>query len=425
MRVPRQCFPGRGSMFRILPNEEAIKRGGTMFSRRRFLNAASAAAAGAAVFARIPNGLAATHDLVIKGGRVIDPSLRIDAIRDVAIAGSRIAAVEPDIAADGAETIDARGKLVVPGLIDIHNHAARSKEGPPLCLLDGVTAFVDAGSFGADGIDQGVANAKVGPNLGRVLINISRTGVQPGGELMDISRADVGLARGAIARHRDIIVGVKARLSNNVAGTNDLEALRRAQDAAAPFGLPVMIHIGQTFSPMRSILALLKRGDIVTHMYAPAPNGILDDSGRVLPEVLAARRRGVLFDFGNGVADHFNWDVVDRAMKQGFAPDTFSTDWNTASRTTGVVDFPNVMSKFLMFGMPLDQVIACATVNAARVFEAFTDRGTLNVGAPADVAVLELREGAFEFVDNYQGKRTGKQRLFPVATVLGGKKAPA
>jgi len=122
-----------------------------------------------------------------------------------------------------------------------------------------------------------------------------------------------------------------------------------------------MIHIGQTFSPMRSILPMLKRGDIVTHMYAPAPNGILDDSGRVLPDVLAARRRGVWFDFGNGVTDHFNWDVVERAMKQGFAPDTFSTDWNTASRTTGVIDFANVMSKFLTFGMPLDQVIARAT----------------------------------------------------------------
>ena len=211
------------------------------------------------------------------------------------------------------------------------------------------------------------------------------------------------LARGAIARHRDVIVGVKARLSNNVAGTNDLEALRRAQEAAAPFNLPVMIHIGQSVSPMRAILALLKRGDIVTHMYAPAPNGILDDNGRVFPEVLAARRRGIVFDFGNGVADHFNWDVVERAMKQGFWPDTFSTDWNTMSRTTGVVDFPNVMSKFLMFGMPLDQVIARATVNAARVFEAFDDRGTLNVGAPADVAVLELKEGIVRVPRQLQG----------------------
>ena len=393
-----------------------------MLTRRQLLGTAAAAAV---LAAPVSNALAATYDLIIKGGHVIDPSLRINEVRDVAISGGRIAAVEANMAPDSAaEMIDARGKIVAPGLVDIHTHAARSKEGPPLALLDGVTGWVDAGSFGADGIDQAVANAKAGPNLGRILINISRLGVAPGGELMDLSRADVDLARGAIARHRDAVIGVKARLSNNVAGSNDLEALRRAQEAAAPFGLPVMIHIGQTVSPMRAILALLKRGDIVTHMYAPAPNGILDDNGRVLPEVLAARRRGIWFDFGNGVADHFNWEVVERAMKQGFWPDTFSTDWNTQSRTTGVIDFPNVMSKFLMFGMPVDRVIARATVNAVRIFEAFRDHGTLNVGAPADVAVLELRDGTFEFLDNYGNKRIGRQRLFPIATVIGGKRAP-
>jgi dihydroorotase len=242
---------------------------------------------------------------------------------------------------------------------------------------------------------------------------------------MDLSRVRVDLARGAIARHRDVVVGVKARLSADVAGANDLEALRRAQAAAAPFNLPVMIHVGQNYSPMRAILALLKRGDIVTHMYAPPPNSILDDQGRLFPDVTAARRRGVVFDFGNGINGHFNWDMVERATRQGFWPDTFSTDWSVTSRTTGVVDFPNVMSKFLMFGMPLSQVVACATVNAARVFPAFDDRGTLNIGAPADIAVLELREGTFEFLDNYNGKRNGKQRLFPVAAVFDGKPAPA
>jgi dihydroorotase len=233
------------------------------------------------------------------------------------------------------------------------------------------------------------------------------------------------LARGAIARHRDVVVGVKVRMSENVADTNDLEALRRAQEAVAPFHLPVMIHVGQNFSPVRAILPLLKRGDIVTHMYAPPPNSILDDQGRLVPDVLAARRRGVIFDFGNGVNGHFTWDMVERAMKQGFWPDTFSTDWSVTSKTTGVVDFPHVMSKFLMFGMSMSQVIACATVNAARVFPAFDDRGTLNVGAPADVAIMELRDGAFEFVDNYKGNRTGKQCLFPIATVLNGKRTPA
>jgi dihydroorotase len=382
-------------------------------------------AAGAALLARIPSAFAATYDLIIKGGRVIDPSAGLDAIRDVAIAGGKIAAVEANIADNAAETIDARGKVVAPGLIDIHVHAGRSKEGPPMCLQDGVTGWVDAGTGGADNMDAVAAVARGAPQIGRCLVNIARTGViTPTGELHDIAAANVALAQGAIARNRDVIVGVKARLSNNVAGPNDLEALRRAQEAAAPFNLPVMIHVGQNFSPLRSILALLKRGDIVTHMYAPGMNGIIDDKGILLPNVMAARRRGVIFDFGNGVADHFDWDTVEKATKQGLWPDTFSTDWNTTSKSSGVVDLPNVMSKFIMFGMPLSQIIASATVNPARCFPSFDDRGTLNVGAPADVAIMELREGSFEFLDNFKGTRTGRQRLFPSETVLAGKRVP-
>jgi dihydroorotase len=392
-----------------------------MMNRRQFV---SAAAASAALFARVPNARAATYDLIVKGGRVIDPSVGLDAVRDVAVAAGKIAAVEANITADATQTIDARGKIVTPGLIDIHTHAARSKDGPPLALKDGVTGWVDAGSAGADNVDEMAAIARKAPQIGRLLVNIARTGVTAGGELMDLSRVRVDLARGAIARHRDVVVGVKARLSESVAGANDLEALRRAQAAAAPFNLPVMIHVGQNYSPMRAILALLKRGDVVTHMYAPPPNSILDDQGRLFPEVTAARRRGIIFDFGNGAGGHFNWDMVERATRQGFYPDTFSTDWNAMSRQNPmVVDFPNVMSKFLMFGMTLSQVVACATVNAARVFPAFDDRGTLNIGAPADIAVLELREGTFEFLDNYNGKRNGKERLFPVAAVFDGKPA--
>jgi dihydroorotase len=388
-----------------------------MMNRRQFVGAA-----GAALLAGVSKARAAVYDLIIKGGRVIDPSVELDAVRDVAIAGGSIVTVAENIAGDATQTIDARGKIVAPGLIDIHTHAARSKEGPPMALLDGITGWVDAGSGGADNIDRMAAVARTSPQIGRVLVNISRVGVAPGGELHDINLANVALAQGAIVRNRDVVIGVKARLSENVAGPNDLEALRRAQEAAAPFNLPVMIHIGQSVSPMRAILPLLKRGDIVTHMYAPAPNGILDDQGRIFPDVTAARRRGVLFDFGNGVADHFDWATVERAVKQGFWPDTFSTDWNVMSKTTGVVDFPNVMSKFLMFGMPLNEVIARATVNSARVFSSFDNRGTLNVGAPADIAIMELREGTFEFQDNYKGTRTGRQRLFPAETVLAGKR---
>ena len=364
-------------------------------NRRRFLYAA---AGGTALISGLSRAFAQapTYDLIIRGGRVIDPSLRIDRISDVAIAEGRIAAVDTTIAGNTTATVDARGKLVVPGLIDIHTHAARTKEGPGLVLSDGVTAWIDAGSQGADRIADPVAIARTSPQLGRVLVNIGRAGILPDGDTMDITRADVGALRDAIAKHRDLVVGVKARLSREVAGENDDEVMRRAQEVATSFNLPLMIHMGQTRSPLARLFERLKPGDIVTHMFAPPPNSIVDDNGRILPEVLAARRRGVWFDVGNGQTGHMRWDIIERIMKAGFWPDTFSTDWNVNSPTTGVIDFPNCMSKLFGFGMTVSEAIARATINAARAFEVFRDRGTLNVGAVADIALLELREGNFD-----------------------------
>jgi dihydroorotase len=361
-------------------------------------------------------------DVVIKGGRVIDPSLRLDAVRDVGIAAGRIVAVEPTLAAEAATTLDARGKLVVPGLIDIHTHAGRDMAGPSMLLRDGVTGWIDAGSAGADGIDAVVAVARAAQQPGRVLINIGRAGIVPDGDTKNLALADVGAARAAIDRHRGYVVGVKARLTASVTGATDVEVLERTVEAAGE--LPVMIHMGQSASSLTRLLPLLRTGDIVTHLFAPPPNAILGDDGRILPEVLAARRRGVVFDVGNGVRDHIRWDLVEQIMRQGFWPDTISTDWNVMSRTTGVVDLENCMSKLLNYGMSVADVVACATVNAARTFDVFRDRGTLNVGAPADVAVLELRDGEFEFLDNYDNTIKGRQRLFPSETIFGGARVP-
>ena len=163
-------------------------------------------------------------------------------------------------------------------------HAARVKDGPAICLADGVTGFIDAGSQGADRIDDVVTITRTAPQPARVLINIGRAGIVPNGDTMDLSGADVGAARAAIEKHRDVIVGVKARLSREVAGANDYEVLRRAQDIVGPLNLSVMIHMGQTTSPLDRLFGLLKAGDIVTHMFAPPPNGIVDDRGRILPE---------------------------------------------------------------------------------------------------------------------------------------------
>jgi len=393
-----------------------------MVSRRQFLSTAAAASAALAADSRVFATQPSKYDILIKGGRVIDPSVRLDAIRDVAISAGRIAAVDANIAGEAVDTIDARGKLVVPGLLDIHTHTARSPEGPAMVLEDGVTGWIDAGSQGADHIADPIAIAKASPQSGRVLINIGRGGLLPDGDTMDLARADVAAAREAIAKNREFIVGVKARLSRDVAGTNDREVLRRAQEVASAFNLPVMIHMGQTTSPLPALFDLLKRGDIVTHMFAPPPNSIVDDTGHILPAVLSARRRGVWFDVGNGQTGHMRWDTVGAIMKAGFWPDTFSTDWGSNSRRTGVVDLPNCMSKFFGYGMTVADAVACATLNPSRVFPLFNDRGTLNVGAPADVAVLELREGSFEFLDNYKGTITGTRRLFPFATVLAGKR---
>jgi len=391
-------------------------------NRRRFLYTATAGLSALAGMSSERALALDRHDLIIRGGRVIDPSVGLDAIRDVGISQGRIAAVRANLTAEANDVIEARGKLVVPGLLDIHTHVGRLAESPGQVLKDGVTGWIDAGSQGADHIDDVIKVARASVQPGRVLINIGRAGILTEGDTMDLSRADVAAARAAIAKNRDFIVGVKARLSDTVAGKNDYEVLRRAQEVASGFNLPVMIHMGQTVSPLSKLLPLLKRGDIVTHLFAPAPNGILDEKGRILPEVLAARKRGVWFDVGNGVTGHIRWDVVDTVMKQKFWPDTISTDWNTNSPTTGVIDLPNCMSKYLDYGMTVPQVVACVTTNASKVFPVFKTRGTLRAGAPADVAVLELRDGTFEFLDNYNNKISGRRRLFPSETVLAGKR---
>ena len=388
-----------------------------MPTRRHLLHAAAVTAFGAARAAR---AFAARYDLLIRGGRVVDPAGRRDGIADVAISQGRIAAVGRDLPlAEAAAVLDARGRIVTPGLVDIHVHI--DGEMPPAhCLSTGVTALCDGGSRGADNVGELLRLAAAAPNQVRLLLNLGRTGLGATGELLDLANADVAAARRVVDAHPGVIVGIKARLSRNAAGVHDLDAVRRAHAITVPTKLALMVHIGQTVSPLPAILALLRPGDIVTHMYAPPPHGMLDTDGRVLPEVREARARGILFDVGNGRSGHFTWDVAERALQQDFLPDTISSDLTAPGRSDRVFDFPTVLSKFLMLGMPLDQVIARATVNAARALPPFRAVGTLEVGAAADVAVFELRDGAFEFVDNDRTPRAGRQLLVPVAVVVRG-----
>lgn len=387
-----------------------------MPSRRQFLLAGVAGP----LIAATPK-----YDLIVQGGRVIDASQKMDRVADVAIYGGKIAAIRPRITAAGTsrtQVIDAHGMLVTPGLVDIHAHLSDPKLPPGALLGDGVTSVVDGGSCGADNVDELVKVVQSAPNRARILLNISRGGLSGGKELLDLSKADPVAARSAIERNREWVIGIKARLSRSAAGENDLEALRKARMAADPLRVPIMVHVGNTASPLPAILALLRPGDIVTHMYAPAPHGMLDDNGRVLVEVREARRRGVLFDFGSGRTEHWTWDVAERALAQDFAPDTISSDMTLAGRSDQVLNFPNVLSNFLTLGMPVENVIARATANAARAFPEFRDYGTLRVGATADLAVLEVRAGDFGFVDNYKTRRTGRRKLFATTVLVAGKR---
>jgi dihydroorotase len=388
-----------------------------MWTRRAFLTAAVVAPL------TRPSGVraAAPYDLLIKGGRVIDPAQHVDRTADVAVTAGKIAALQPNINADqAADVVDARGKLVTPGWIDLHVHVGSPELTPGALLRDGVTSMVDGGSAGADTIDALVRVTEAAPNRVRIFLNVARTGVATPGELLDIDAADVDAAKRAIEQHRIWIAGVKVRLSESVAGVHDLEALRRARQVAGP--LPVMLHVGQTHSPLPKIFNLLNPGDIVTHPYSPPPHSILTDSGRVIPEVAAARRRGVRFDVGNGRTAHITWEMVEKATRAGFWPDTISSDITGPGRTFRVFDLPTVVSKFLMLGLPLNDAIACVTSHAAASVSAFKDLGTLRTGAIADIAILELRQGEFEFVDNIDGTRTGKQKLVTSTVVMNGKR---
>ena len=278
------------------------------------------------------------YDLLLRGGRVIDPASKTSAALDVAVRAGRIARVAPSIPpSDAREVIDAAGCLVTPGLIDMHVHvydgvAPISVPADAHCIAKGVTTVLDGGSSGAHtypGFERFVI-ARAETRI-YALINISVVGQatfsteNPHGELLDLELVDPKLTAATIAKHRDRILGVKVRLTRNIAGDQDLEVLGRACAAAREAQVPVMAHIGGSNSPLRRILALLQAGDVITHAFRAGEGGILDERGVVRPEVRDARARGVRLDVGHG-ANGFSFETADRALQQGVMPDVISSD---------------------------------------------------------------------------------------------------
>jgi dihydroorotase len=360
-------------------------------------------------------------------------SQKLSAVRDLAISGHRVALIAEAIPPEQArQVLNARGKIVTPGLIDVHVHvydgvAPLGIPPDPNCIAKGVTTVLDAGSSGAHtfpGFRKYIVN--VADTRVHALLNISVVGQSTlstdnqYGELLNLAYINPELAIRTIERNRDVILGIKVRLSKNITGEHDLKVLGIAKDAAAAVKLPLMVHIGHSHSPVEQILDMLGKGDVLTHTFHGNAGGILDVGGRVLPAVRRAVQRGVNLDVGHG-AGSFSFDVCEKALAQDVLPGTISSDLHEYNVRGPVFDLATTLSKFLHLGLTLDQVIERAATNPARTFGFPQGLGTLRAGSEADIAVFSLEEGGFSFVDALKQSRIGHRKLLPVATIKAGR----
>jgi len=371
------------------------------------------------------------YDLVIRGGEVVDPSQNLRGKRDVGIRNAQIAAIEPEIApARGTQTLDATGQLVLPGLIDFHAHvlpgAGIGLSGDELVPYTGCTTYVSAGDAGAGSFAAfkhfGIASSRT-----RIFafLHISSIGLSgfPVGEMLNIDHARVDAAAKMLAENPDVLLGIKVRETLEVVGTNGLEPLKRAIAATERSGVAgarVMCHIGNAPGNLSDLLDLLRPGDVLTHSYSGAGNNTVVN-GKVLAAALEAKKRGVLIDVGHG-GGSFDYTVCEAALQQGFTPDIISSDIHTYSvNSPGKPFLPWVMSKFLNLGMPLEQVVTLATAAPAKAIGRVPKLGTLQVGAPADLSLVEIVEGPVDFVDTRQNQRKGQRYIKPVQAVKAGR----
>ena len=374
----------------------------------------------------------AQYDTLIKGGTVVDPSQGIHAPRDVAFSQGVVAAVAKEIPTwQASRVVDASGLYVTPGLVDLHVHVFEGVSflgvpPDPSCLARGVTTVVDAGSAGADTF-PGFRKYVIEVSETRILatLNISSQGMlsRAVGELDDIKWADVPRALQMIEEHRDLILGVKVRLTRNsiVSEAAGMLPLYRAREASDAAGLPIMVHPnGAWCDTLDDILAVMRERDIITHSYHGSSAGILDNDGKVRHAVREARERGILFDVGHG-AGSFSWDVCERALAQGFPPTTISSDLHTGSIHSPVFDLATTVSKFLHLGLTLDDAVSKVTQVPAGVIGMAGQIGTLTPGAYGDAAVFRLEEKKIELVDSSRQTRIADKRLVPVAVIKGGR----
>ncbi len=372
-------------------------------------------------------------NFILKSGRVIDPAAGRDGIFDIGVRHGIVEAIGSDLPTNGATVVDTRGLLVAPGLIDVHLHlmnglGAFGADPDVFGVGSGVTTVVDAGSAGHSLIDvfrnYVTKNAKT-----RVLnyINLSTLGgvTGPGyGILADPRLIDEDKIAQVVAANRDIIVGIKVMATGAAFGGQGLKPLARARKLADDLKLPLLVHIGESWSkealpvPAGEVLKYLRANDIVTHMFTAHPGGLLDPYGKLWPQVRDAKQSGVLMDVGHGL-HNLNFDVARKVLDQGLRPDGVSTDGHRGNRAGPVYDLPTTMAKLMALGFSLSEVVEMATANAAKLLGRSGAMGAIRIGEPAEISVLKLEDREWQAVDSQKGAILARQALIPVYAIRG------
>lgn len=368
------------------------------------------------------------YDLVIKNGIIVDPAQGLNDVKDVAFSNGKVAALDTEIPEDSAyEVLDANGLIVTPGLIDLHVHAFWGAsdwgiEPDPSNVAQGVTTAVDAGSAGANNfpafrkyvLAQCITRLYALLNVSTIGLPSHTVGELEGKRWVDTQRT----VRTALA-NSEYILGIKARLGRAQAGDDDLVILQHTIEVAETIGKFVMIHVGNTRTPLEKLLAMLRPGDVVTHSFHNMQHGILDQAGTLLESIREAQHRGVIFDVGHGVGS-FTFEVADKALSQGFYPNTISSDLHFFSIQGAVPSLINVLNKLLYLGMSLTDVIRLSTQTPAGVLSKGDELGTLKTGATADATIMCSEEGRFSLTDTAGISVQTNRRLAHRYTVCRG-----
>lgn len=372
------------------------------------------------------------YDIVIKGGRVIDPAQNLDGTMDVAINGDKIAAVDKDISSqEGKQLIDAKGKIVTPGLVEMHAHVFDTimkiaVEPDVAGVKHAVTTVVDGGSAG-EATFGAFPKYILPPARTKVFcfLHLCSFGLIPEPELDDWDEVNLDGMAATIEANKGIIKGVKLRLVGKLVASAGIEVVKTAKKIARQFNLPIMIHIGDTEKKVPAsltpeCLSVMEKGDILSHVYSGNQGNVLRPDGTILPELKAAQERGVVLDTSNG-RNNFSFAVARKCLSEGILPTVISTDLNHRCLKDRTFSLPVNMSKFMALGLDLKQVVTMATINPARAIHEDAKIGSLKPGMAADVSILELQTGAWTLIDTPGETMRTDKLLMPIAAVKDGK----